>query len=88
MRYVYKYYVQFPTFYSETDMSSFVSKKHNVENVLTLATTLNTHIGYDKATKMTHYAFDKNISLKEANDQLKFVPEDKLSVCLDPRRMV
>ena len=62
--------------------------KEYLDNALTLATVLNPHIGYDKATKLAHYAYDKNISLKEANNVLKYVPEDKLMEYLDPKKMV
>jgi fumarate hydratase class II len=62
--------------------------KQNIENTLTLATVLNPYIGYDKATKLAHYAYDKNITLKQANIELKYLPEDKFAKYLDPRKMV
>jgi fumarate hydratase class II len=62
--------------------------KTYLDNALTLATGLNTHIGYDKATKLAHYAFDKNISLKEANKDLNFVDPGKLEGYLDPKKMI
>lgn len=62
--------------------------KQNVENTLTLATALNPYIGYDKATKLAHYAYDKNITLKQANIELKYLPEDKFEKYLDPRKMI
>jgi fumarate hydratase class II len=62
--------------------------KGYLENALTLATILNPVIGYDKATKMAHYAYDKNISLIEANRELKFLPEDKMKEYLKPEKMI
>ena len=48
-----------------------------LHNSLSLATFLNPHIGYDKATKLAHYAYDNNISLKEANQKLKFISDSE-----------
>jgi fumarate hydratase class II len=59
-----------------------------LENALTLATVLNPIIGYDKATKLAHYAYDKNISLKQANKELNFLPEDKIEGYLKPDKMI
>ena len=47
--------------------------KYNLENSLSRVTLLNPYIGYDKATKLAHYAYDNNITLKEANNKLKFL---------------
>ena len=62
--------------------------KGYLDNALTLATILNPYIGYDKATKLAHYAYDKNISLKEANAVLKYLPEDKFVELLNPAKMI
>lgn len=62
--------------------------KGYVENALTLATVLNPYIGYDKATKLAHYAYDKNISLREANHQLKYLSDEDLNKYLTPEKMV
>jgi len=62
--------------------------KNYVDNALTLATILNPYIGYDKATKLAHYAYDKNLSLKEANKELKFLPENEMDKYLNPAKMV
>ena len=50
--------------------------KYNVDNSLSMVTLLNPYIGYDKATKLAHYAYDNNITLKEANNKLKFLNEN------------
>jgi len=62
--------------------------KGYLENALTLSTILNPVIGYDKATKMAHYAYNNNISLIEANRELKFLPEDKIEEYLKPEKMI
>jgi fumarate hydratase class II len=59
-----------------------------VDNALTLATILNPYIGYDKATKLVHYAYDNNISLKEANSILKYLPENTINKYLNPKQMI
>ncbi|AIT09671.1 fumarate hydratase [Candidatus Francisella endociliophora] len=48
-----------------------------VHNSLMLVTALTPTIGYDNASKLAHYAYDKDISLKEANTKLKFLPSEK-----------
>ena len=59
-----------------------------VDNALTLATILNPYIGYEKATKLAHYAYDNNISLKEANSILKYLPENTINKYLNPKQMI
>ena len=62
--------------------------KEYVDNSLTLATALNPYIGYDKATQLAHYAYDKNITLVEANNQLQYLPPDKCIEYLQPQNMI
>jgi len=62
--------------------------KGYLDNALTLATALNKYIGYDKATNLSHYAFNHNMSLREANKILNYLPDDKLVEYLDPSKMV
>jgi len=62
--------------------------QYYLDNALTLATALNKHIGYDKSTVLARYANKKNISLKQANKILKFVPEDKIDEYLNPKNMI
>ena len=59
-----------------------------LENALTLATILNPYIGYDKATKLAHYAHDNNVTLKEANRKLKFLSEEDMNKYLQPANMI
>lgn len=60
----------------------------NLENSLMLVTALNPHIGYYKAAKIAQYAFDKNISLKEAAKKLKILTEDEFNRFVVPKKMV
>ena len=62
--------------------------QYNVENSLSLATALNPHIGYDKATKLAHYAYDHGMSLRDANKKLQFLPDNDLVRWLNPSNMV
>jgi fumarate hydratase class II len=47
--------------------------KELVDNSLMLVTALSPHIGYDKAAKMAHYAYEHNLSLKESGIKLGFL---------------
>jgi len=62
--------------------------KGYLENALTLATKLNPYIGYDKATKLAHYAYDKKLSLIQANHELKYLSDEDLNKYLRPEKMV
>jgi fumarate hydratase, class II len=45
-------------------------------------------IGYDKASKIAHYAMDNDLTLKAAALQLGFVSEDEFDRIVDPAKMV
>jgi fumarate hydratase, class II len=59
-----------------------------VNQSLMLVTALSPEIGYDKASKLAHYAFEKNLSLEEANKALKFVDNKEFKKIVDSRKMV
>ncbi len=59
-----------------------------VERSLMLVTALSPVIGYDKASKIAHYAMDKDLTLKEAALQLGFVSEAEFDSVVDPVKMV
>jgi fumarate hydratase class II len=59
-----------------------------VENSLMLVTVLSPIIGYDKASILSHYAYDNNCSLKEANDKFKFLNEVDFQKYCDPKNMI
>src|ERR1700686_3877672 len=59
-----------------------------VERSLMLVTALSPVIGYDKASKIAHYALDNDLTLKVAALKLGFVTEDEFDRIVDPRKMV
>ncbi len=59
-----------------------------VERSLMLVTALSPVIGYDKASKIAHYALDNDLTLKAAALKLGFVTEDEFDRIVDPRKMV
>ena len=59
-----------------------------VESSLMLVTALSPVIGYDKASKIAHYALDNDLTLKQAALKLGFVSEDEFDRVVDPGKMV
>jgi fumarate hydratase, class II len=59
-----------------------------VERSLMLVTALSPVIGYDKASKIAHYAMDKDLTLKAAALKLGFVTEEQFDRVVDPAKMV
>src|SRR5580658_9488802 len=59
-----------------------------VERSLMLVTALAPVIGYDKASKIAHFAMDQDLTLKAAALQLGFVAEDEFDRVVDPSKMV
>ena len=59
-----------------------------VERSLMLVTALSPVIGYDKASKIAHYAMDHDLTLKAAALQLGFVNEAEFDRVVDPAKMV
>ena len=62
--------------------------KEYVDNSLMLVTALSPVIGYDRASKIAHYALDNGLTLKEAALKLGFVTEDEFDRLVDPAKMV
>jgi fumarate hydratase class II len=62
--------------------------KEYVDRSLMLVTALSPVIGYDKASKIAHYALDKDLTLKQAALELGFVSEDQFDRVVDPAKMV
>jgi len=62
--------------------------KEYVDRSLMLVTALSPVIGYDKASKMAHYALDNDLTLKETALKLGFVTEDEFDRVVDPAKMV
>jgi len=66
------------------------TKKINqyVEESLMLVTALSPVIGYDKASKIAHYANDNDLTLRAAALKLGFVTEAEFDRVVDPKKMV
>jgi fumarate hydratase class II len=62
--------------------------EQNVERSLMLVTALSPVIGYDKASKIAHYALDHDLTLKEAALDLGYVDEETYDRVVDPRKMI
>jgi fumarate hydratase class II len=60
----------------------------DVERSLMLVTALSPVIGYEKASKIAHYAADNDLTLKEAALKLGFVSEADFDRVVDPKKMV
>lgn len=58
-----------------------------LQNSLMLVTVLSPVIGYDKASKLAHYADEKECSLSEANLALGFLSADEFTKLVDPYKM-
>ncbi len=53
-----------------------------------LVTALAPVIGYDKASKIAHFALEHDLTLKQAALQLGFVTEAEFDRVVDPAKMV
>jgi fumarate hydratase, class II len=62
--------------------------KEYVDRSLMLVTALSPVIGYDKASKIAHYALDNDLTLKQAALKLGLVTEDEFERVVDPAKMV
>ncbi len=58
-----------------------------VERSLELVTALNQRIGYDKAAQLAHTALEGDLSLREANKKLGYLPEDEFENLVRPENM-
>jgi fumarate hydratase class II len=59
-----------------------------VDRSLMLVTALAPVIGYDKASRIAHYAADHDLTLKAAALALSLVTEEEFDRVVDPSRMV
>jgi fumarate hydratase, class II len=59
-----------------------------VERSLMLVTALSPSIGYDKASRIAHYALDNDLTLEEAAVTLGFVSAQEFDRVVDPAKMV
>lgn len=58
-----------------------------VNRSLMLVTVLSPIIGYDKASKLAHYANDHDCSLEEANNVLRFLSNEEFKSYVKPEKM-
>jgi len=62
--------------------------KANLNNSLMLVTALNTHIGYDKASKIAKTAHENGTTLKEEAVNLGFLTAEEFEQWVDPGKMI
>lgn len=60
----------------------------NLQNSLMLVTSLNPHIGYEKAARIAKLAHKEGITLKEAALKLELLSEEEFDTFVDPAKMV
>jgi len=58
-----------------------------VNRSLMLVTALSPIIGYDKCAKLAHYAHEHDLSLREANQALKFISDEEFQKVVCPEAM-
>jgi fumarate hydratase, class II len=80
--------VNFRKFLVEGTRPNLKKIKEYVDRSLMLVTALSPVIGYDKASKIAHYASDHDLTLKEAALKLGFVSEAEFDRVVDPAKMV
>jgi fumarate hydratase, class II len=80
--------VNFRKFLVEGTQPNLKKINEYVERSLMLVTALSPVIGYDKASKIAHYAMDNDLTLKDAALKLGFVTEAEFDRIVDPRKMV
>jgi fumarate hydratase, class II len=80
--------INFCKFLVEGTKPNLKKIKEYVDRSLMLVTALAPVIGYDKASKIAHYAMDNDLTLKAAALKLGFVSEEEFDRVVDPSKMV
>jgi fumarate hydratase, class II len=80
--------VNFRKFLVEGTKPNLKKISEYVERSLMLVTALAPVVGYDKASKIAHYAMDNDLTLKAAALKLGFVTEAEFDRVVDPAKMV
>jgi len=80
--------INFRKFLIEGTKPNLKKIKEYVDRSLMLVTALSPVIGYDKASRIAHYALDNDLTLKQAALKLGFVTEDEFDRIVDPAKMV
>jgi fumarate hydratase class II len=78
----------FRKFLIEGTKPNLTKIKEYVDRSLMLVTALSPVIGYDKASKIAHYALDHDLTLKQAALKLGLVTETEFDRVVDPSKMV
>ena len=60
----------------------------NLHGSLMLVTALNPVVGYDKAAKIAHHAFEQGITLKESAVDLGYLTAEEFTAAVKPEEMV
>src|SRR5262249_38900953 len=80
--------VNFRKFLVEGTKPNLKKINEYVDRSLMLVTALSPVIGYDKASKIAHYAMDNDLTLKAAALKLGYVAEAEFDLVVDPKKMV
>src|SRR6201998_1018482 len=80
--------VNFRKFLIEGTKPNLKKIKEYVDRSLMLVTALAPVIGYDRASKIAHYAMDNDLTLKDAALKLGFGTEQEFDRVVDPAKMV
>ena len=80
--------INFRRFLIEGTKPNLNKIKEYVDQSLMLVTALAPVIGYDKASKIAHYAMDGDLTLKAAALELGYVSEEEFDRVVDPKKMV
>ncbi len=80
--------VNFRKFLVEGTKPNLKKIQEYVDRSLMLVTALAPVIGYDKSSKIAHFAMDHDLTLKAAALQLGFVTEAEFDRVVDPKKMV
>ncbi len=62
--------------------------KQYLENSLMLVTALAPSIGYEKASKIAQLAHEKNLSLRQASNQLNYIDQKEFDNLMNPKSMI
>ncbi len=62
--------------------------KEHLNSSLMLVTALNKHIGYDNAAKIAKFAYEKDMSLKEASLELNLLSAEEFDRIVQPEKML
>lgn len=80
--------VSFDIHCAEGIVPNYANIKKNLNNSLMLVTALNTHIGYDKASKIAKTAHENGTTLKEEAINLGYLTADEFDQWVKPEDMI